>query len=232
MREFEFRKVEYEDKELMGKLYQLRFEVYCYEREFFNAEDYPTETESDQYDEQSVHFAAMDKDDGEIVGTLRMILPGRYDLPIEKHCPYIKANDNIQMGSSYGEISRLVIKKQLRRRKHDGHYYAPQLEDIIGVDENNREFRRRAKPMTFGLYREMYLECKKIGVTHWYTLMEKGLWRLLHKHGMLFESIGEEIDYCGPVRPYLASIVNIEKELYEKFPTFFGYFGMAPYYKP
>lgn len=232
MREFEFRKVGFDDKEFMEKLYHLRFKVYCHERRFFNAEDYPVEIESDQYDEQSIHFAAIDSDDGEVVGTLRMILPGRYQLPIEKYCPYIKGNDGIHMGKSCGEISRLVITKQLRRRKHDGHYYAPQVEDIIGVDANNREFRRQAKPMTFGLYREMYLECKKIGVTHWYTLMEKGLWRLLHKHGMLFESIGDEVDYCGPVEPYLASIVDIEKELHERFPKFFEYFGMESYYKP
>lgn len=232
MREFEFRKVEFEDKEFMAKLYHLRFKVYCHERRFFNSEDYPTEVEFDEYDGQSIHFAAVDKEDGEIVGTLRMILPGRYRLPIEKYCPHIKVNDDIQTGKKFGEISRLVITKELRRRKHDGHYYGFQAKDIIDVDANNREFRRSAKPMTFGLYREMYWECKKIGVTHWYTLMEKSLWRLLHKHGLLFECIGDEVDCCGPVKPYLASIVDIEKELNERFPEFFEYFGMESYYKP
>lgn len=232
MREFKYRKVEFEDKEFMEKLYHLRFKVYCHERSFFNVEDYPTELECDEYDGQSIHFAAVDKEDGEIVGTLRMILPGKHRLPIEKYCPYIKVNDDVPMGQKFGEISRLVITKDLRRRKHDGHYYESLAEDIIGVDANNREFRRSAKPMTFGLYREMYWECKKIGVTHWYTLAETSLWRLLHKHGLLFECIGDEVDYSGPVKPYLASIVSIEKELNERFPKFFEYFGMASYYKP
>lgn len=232
MREFEFRKVEFEDKEFMEKLYHLRFKVYCHERRFFNAEDYPAEIESDEYDEQSVHFAAIEKDDGEIVGTIRMILQGRHPLPIEKHCPYIKVNDDMHMGKKFGEISRLVISKQLRRRKDDGHYYESQVGDMTGVDANNREFRRSAIPITFGLYREMYWESKKIGITHWYTLMEKGLWRLLHKHALLFECIGDEVDCYGPVNPYLARIVTIEKEIYEKFPKFFDYFGIASYYKP
>ncbi len=232
MREFEFRKVEFEDKGLMERLYSLRFKVYCHERGFFDEENYPTEIEFDEYDGQSVHFAALDKDDGEVVGTLRMILPGKHRLPIEKYCPYIKVNDDIQMGKKFAEISRLVISKDLRRRKHDGHYYEAQEKDITGMDANGREYRRLATPMTFGLYREMYWECKKIGVSHWYTLTERSLWRLLRKHGLLFECVGDEVDYCGPVKPYLASITNIEKELNERYPKFFEYFGMASYYKP
>ncbi len=224
MREFEFKKVDFEDKEFMERLYRLRFEVYCYECGFLKEEDYPDRIEFDEHDEQSVHFAAIDKDDGEVIGTLRMIMAGNLPFPIEHYCPDIKVNSGELLEAKYGEISRLVISKQLRRRKNDGLYYEPQTEDVKKVVVDNKEYLRRAKPMAFGLYRELYRECKKIGVTHWYTLMEKGLWRLLYKQGLLFECIGEEIDYCGPVKPYLAVIEKMEKEVRENYPKFYNYF--------
>jgi N-acyl amino acid synthase of PEP-CTERM/exosortase system len=224
MREFEFKKIDFEDKEYMEKLYRLRFEVYCYECGFLKEEDYPDGLEFDEHDEQSVHFAALDKDDGEVIGTLRMILPGIHPLPIEHYCPQINVNSGELLEAKYGEISRLVISKQLRRRKDDGLYYGPQLADDKKVVVDNKEFLRRAKPMAFGLYRELYRECKKIDVTHWYTLMEKGLWRLLDKQGLSFECIGEEINYRGPVNPYLAVIENMEKEVCKNFPKFYDYF--------
>jgi len=54
--------------------------------------------------------------------------------------------------------------------------------------------------------------------------MEKGLWRLLYKQGLSFECIGDEVDYRGPVKPYLAVIENMEKEVRENFPKFYDYF--------
>jgi len=79
-------------------------------------------------------------------------------------------------------------------------------------------------PVTFGLYREMYQESKRLGITHWIALMEKSLWRLLSSHGFVFNQIGEEVDCYGPVFPYLADIAKIEQELRKKDPDLYEYF--------
>lgn len=225
MEKFYFRKVELHEKEWMEKIYQLRFQVYCHECHFLNAHDYPSGLEIDGYDQQSIHFAAVNED-GDVVGTMRMILPGKEIFPIEKHCPNIVIQKDAFPGIiNFAEISRLVITKNMRRRKNDGMYYEPEIDDRKVTDDNHNEFLRRAKPMAFGLYRELYQESKRSGITHWYSLMEKSLWLLLRMHGFKFIPIGEEVDVYGPVRPYLGKVPEIEEEVFRKFPQFYEYFS-------
>ena len=215
--------VELTDSELMTEIYRLRFQVYCRECGFLKAEDYPEGLESDNYDKQSLHFAALNPE-GRIVGTMRMILPGELPLPIEKNCPNLNIDSNSIPRSQFVEISRFVTSKALRRRKDDGVYYGPRAEDEKGSDISGHEFVRRAKPMAFGLYRELYRESKKQGITHWYALMEKSLWLLLRIHGLMFEPIGKECDVFGSVKPYLGKLQDIEKTVEKRFPKFFSYF--------
>ena len=219
---FIFKKVRLEDKELMEEVFRLRYQVYALECNFIKPEDYPDRKESDHLDSQSVHFVAINKDN-DVIGTLRMILLGEHPLPIQEHCPYLEAGKGLQSGT-YAEISRLVISKNLRRRKNDELYYEPQVEDVNGRDAQNREFMRRAKPMAFGIYRELYQESKRRGITQWYSLMEKSLWLLLRLHGFKFEAIGDELDIYGPVRPYIGKIPIIEQEVYYRFQKFYSYF--------
>ena len=223
MEYFNFKKVEHTDKHAMEQIYRLRFQVYCQECGFIRNEDYPDQKEKDRYDGQSIHFAAISTE-GDVIGTMRMILSGEYPLPISTHCPDIKISHDPLPGMSYAEISRLVISKNLRRRRDDGMYYEPQVVDKTVQDAENREFLRRAKPMAFGLYREMYQESKRLGINYWYALMEKSLWLLLRIHGFQFDCIGEEVDVYGPVRPYLGKLPIIEQEVKRKFPKFFDYF--------
>ncbi len=219
---FKFKKVDFNDKEMMQQLYRLRFDVYCHECNFIKAEDYPQGFESDEYDPQSVHFAAIN-DFNEVIGTLRIILPRPLPLPIRHHCP----NLILENEENCIEISRLVISRKLRRRVDDKLYYGPQVEDKI-IQQENKEFMRRAKPMAFGLYREMYRECKARGITHWYTLMEKPLRLLLSLHGFKFNCVGDAVDFYGPVYPHLGKTSEIEEEVKKKFPQFFDYFVEQP----
>jgi len=220
---FTFRKVDPRDLELMTDIFRLRFEVYGEECGFIRKEDYPNGLESDEYDTQAIHFAALNNF-GEVVGTLRLILPGQRVLPIEKYCPSIRVDNKFLPQLSFAEISRLVISKRIRRRKGDDLFYAPQIEDERVANSAGEVFLRRSKPMAFGLYRELYRESKRIGVTHWYSLMEKSLWLLLRIHGFTFECVGDEVDVFGPVKPYLGKVSVIEQEVAKKFPKFFEYF--------
>lgn len=219
---FKFRKIEFSDDAMMDKIYALRFEVYCRECGFIKAEDYPDQRERDEYDAQSIHFAAFNDDD-EAVGTMRLIMPGEHPLPILEHCTELDVpREHLELPQAV-EISRLVISKRLRRRHDDRMYYGPQTEDTI-VMENNEQFLRRAKPMAFGLYREIYMESKRRGITEWYSLMERPLWFLLRIHGFLFDPIGEEVDVYGPVRPYVGRVNKIEQEVHTRFKKFYNYF--------
>lgn len=223
MENFIFKKVTPDEKNLIEQIYRLRFQVYCHECGFITEDAYPDGIETDQYDPQSVHFAAINSS-GQVIGTMRMILPGTHALPIQRHCPGVTIEPETLPGTGYTEISRLVISKQLRRRRDDGMYYEPQIEDKVVQDAAKNEFLRRAKPMAFGLYREMYHESKRLGISRWYALMEKSLWLLLRIHGFRFDPIGEEVDVYGPVKPYLGLLPIMEQEVSKKFPKFFEYF--------
>ncbi len=224
MENFIYKKIALDDTELMNQIYQLRFQVYARECGFIKEEDYPDGLEIDSYDKQSIHFGAMNQD-GNVIATMRMIQKGKLPLPVEKYCPAIP-NKNVSSNMIPVEISRLVISKRLRRRKDDKLYYEPTLGDQNKeeVDNTPGGFLRRANPMIFGLYREMYQESKRTGITHWYSLMEESLWSLLQLHGFDFECIGEEVDVYGPVKPYVADIGKIEQKVAALYPKLFIYF--------
>lgn len=225
MQTFTFKKADPSDKALMDQIFQLRYQVYAHECGFIDPDEYREKREVDKYDAQSTHFVALNQENC-AVGTLRLILPGEYPLPVYTHCPQINVDQDSREQLPqirFSEISRLVITKNLRRRRNDGDYYEPQVEDKKVEADDGREFLRRSRPMAFGLYRELYQESKRLGITHWYSLMEKSLWLLLRIHGFTFECVGDTIDIYGPVNPYIGKVEHIEHNLQKKFPQFYEY---------
>ena len=223
--EFKFKKID--SPQLLEEAFRLRFQVYCKECNFIKECDYPHGFETDEFDKYSVHFGAFEADpddsEGRLIGSARLILPSCGKFPIEEHCPNLDLDRNIIKHEECAEVSRLTISKLYRRRSNDGLYYEPQVADKE-VRDNGAVFMRRVRPMAFGLYRAMYQESKRIGIKHWFALMEKGLWMLLKIHGFVFRPIGPEVDFYGMVTPYIVDIADLEKNVYAKFPQFYSYF--------
>ena len=73
----------------------------------------------------------------------------------------------------------------------------------------------------------MYVESKRIGLTHWYAVMAKGLFILLKRMGIIFKPIGPETDYHGLRTPYLGVIAEIEEEASRLNPELFNEFQEA-----
>lgn len=88
-------------------MYRLRYEVYCTERFYLNAGDYPDQLELDEWDEYSVHFIAVS--DNQVIGTSRLILDSPLGFPIERHfdLKLQRANDN-----TFAEVSRLIVRSR------------------------------------------------------------------------------------------------------------------------
>jgi len=228
--EFIFRQVE--SPNILEEVYRLRYQVYCKECKFIKEEDYPEGLERDKYDDYSLHFVAEDKDG--IIGSARMILDSPLVFPLEEHCNGFLTIDKESLPrKSLAEISRLVISKDYRRRRGDALYYSPEFDDKLSLSSTD-SLVTRIRPMAFGIYREIYQESKRRGIIYWYALMEKTLWMLLRLHNFIFEPIGEEIDFYGPVRPYLGKIERMEEEVQQRSPHIFKYFldGLEPEYRP
>lgn len=215
-----FRKIDSPD--LLEDVFRLRYQVYCKERRFLSESEYPHGAEKDAFDDFAIHFGAFDQA-GMLVGAVRLILSECPVFPIEERIPTLALGESLPLRGECAEISRLTISKLYRRRAQDGLYYEPQAQDVA-VRDKGQYFMRRVRPMAFGLYREMYHESKRLGIRYWYALMEKTLRTLLKIHGFVFDPIGPEVDFYGLVTPYLADIVELEKNVHEKFPQFYDYF--------
>lgn len=211
---FTFKRVDSE--ELLKEIYQLRYEVYCQECHFLEASDYPRRLEIDEYDPFSVHFAAINHGN-EVIGTVRLVLPNTLGFPMEKRCK-LDIDPSELPRKKIAEISRLAVSKKYRRRVDDELYGT---ESYLSVDPWER---RKYPIVVLGLYRAMYQESKKLGLVLWYAAMEKKLWRALRLYGIHFTKVGEEIDYYGPVAPYLGFIKELERKISSHKPELFHYF--------
>ena len=94
------------------QLQQLRYRVYCQEKAWLRADAYPSELESDHYDDYAVHFLA-ENEAGEVLGGVRLIRNAYspYDLPVCHH-PCYPGKKRVAWNSA--EISRLVVTRDHR----------------------------------------------------------------------------------------------------------------------
>ena len=240
---------EISDNEGLTEIYRLRYKVYVDEWRFEKPEKYPNGLEIDAFDKSSIHFASID-DNKRIIGTICLILNSTDGFPIEKHC-HLNINRNELLGENLAEISMLTISKNYRRRAEDRYVYGPdeerrnfndfnnyvnyapkkthwRSEDIYRHDflKKKRVFQERRKrpEIIVSIYKAIYRESKKRGITQWYAVMAKGLYILLMKLGINFQPIGDPVDYYGIRTPYLCDIKKIEhdisvknQKLYEEF---------------
>lgn len=204
---FDFRKISHDDQ-LLNEVYKLRYKVYCDEWGFERPEDHPGGLEQDEFDAHSAHFVAIRKHDQKLVGTSRIIFHSDLGFPIEGHC---HINEEIRNSDKthWGEISRLAVSKEFRKRVGDDSIYINEDPLIYDVDSTFKEKRKNENQIVIGLYRCIYRESLESGLTHLYAVMAKGLFLLLHRIGISFIQAGPGVEYHGIRTPYFGCIQEI-----------------------
>jgi N-acyl amino acid synthase of PEP-CTERM/exosortase system len=178
--------------ELMRDHYRLRYQVYCIERKFLPAANFPEGLEMDDFDRHAVHVGAIDPW-GLLAGTARVVKvtaagPG---LPLFQHCRiFAEETELLDPDNTVVEISRLAMSRGYRRREPD---CLPQRRDV-----------RRDVFLT--LLKAVYQATKRLDATHWVVATEKSLQRIVAQYGFPFRVIGPECDYGGRVWPYLMNL--------------------------
>jgi N-acyl amino acid synthase of PEP-CTERM/exosortase system len=202
----------------LREIFHLRYQVYCLECAFLPKSDFCDEMEYDKYEACSTHFGAYTRKE-EIVGTIRLVQPWIHmDYPFEEHC---RIFDGLQLPPRElsGEVSRLVVRKDFRRRKGDSWNGVPQtslhgsklvLPDWHDTDESSD---RESPTLLLAMYREMYRHSLKIGVRYWFAAMERSLARSLKKLGFGFLPIGPQTNYYGTVTPFMIDLHELERTL-------------------
>ena len=174
------------EPQLLQQSFELRYQVYCLERGFLPAERYPTAIETDAFDAHSLHIGTLDPL-GALVGTARLVRPSAEGLPIFEHCQ-LSGGVELQRARVTGvEVSRLAVSRQYRRSRDGG------------------------GALVVALYRSLYEVSKTFGYTHWLVATEPSLQRLVAKFGFPFRQIGPEVDYLGPVAPYLMDLSEFDR---------------------
>ena len=200
------------------EIYKLRYEVYCLECHFLDAEQYKDELEVDEFDEYSTHISAYNMENC-IIGSVRLVQPKRNQAyPFESHCPVYDGFEFPDRETA-GEISRLVVRKSYRRRRGDtmegvskDFVEKGDATSIKPVVDTHR--RTTNSPLLLlGMYRELYRHSRQNNIYFWYAAMERSLARSLEKMGFKFIPIGPETDYYGKVTPYIVDLQELNARM-------------------
>jgi N-acyl amino acid synthase of PEP-CTERM/exosortase system len=181
---------------LLDEAYRLRYQVYCVENAYENPGEKIGGREVDIYDERSAHALLVHKLSGTVAGTVRVILPGidvgALPLPINTVTSLPQAELLRRLPRSQtAEISRFAISKEFRRRFTEA------------------EDRRLLRYITIGLIRGVLEVCRDNEIQYVCAIMERALIRLLAKLGLVFEHVGDLIEYHGLRQPCVAQLSQL-----------------------
>jgi N-acyl amino acid synthase of PEP-CTERM/exosortase system len=202
-----------DDPRLLEQSYRLRYQVYCLERKFLSAVDYPSELEVDVFDRDSVHVGVLDVN-GDVVGTARIVTAGRAGLPLLRHCTLF-AHEHVldEVGNKVVEVSRVCISRHYARRRDDtilgGPVPSAPLARVPILSAAARR-QRRAEPFVT-LLKAIIYGAKREGATHLIYATDAALHRWLVHYGFPYRLVGPEVDYYGPVAPYIMSLDDLDQ---------------------
>jgi N-acyl amino acid synthase of PEP-CTERM/exosortase system len=202
-----------DDPVLMEQGFRLRYQVYCVERGFLRAEDYPDKLEHDAFDAASIHVGAVDAE-GALAGTARLIKPNSAGYPLFRHCalfPNVTALDEV--GNLIVEVSRVSISRHYARRRDDppfGECAESDLETHASMAAMAERRRRRSEPF-LTLLKAIVFGAKRVGATHLLGATDPALHRWLVHFGFPYRLAGPEVDYYGRVSPYLMSLCELDQ---------------------
>jgi N-acyl amino acid synthase of PEP-CTERM/exosortase system len=221
--------------ELMEQSYRLRYQVYCLERQFLDADAYPTEQERDEFDDHSVHVGVVDRA-GELAGTARLVRTNAAGLPLLRHCTLF--SDETLLSDPRNivvEVSRLSISRRYTRRRGDDSCGPPQVFESEGSGVGIPGERRRAGNLLFvTLLQAFYQAAKRLSATHWIAATEPSLQRRLAQFGLPSRQVGPETEYWGRVAAYAMSIADFDQViLHRHFAALDDFLvGLEPQFTP
>ncbi len=216
------------DDSLVQQSYALRYEIYCEEQKFLSSESYPDKIETDEFDPRSIHIGAITRTDPRrVIGALRIIKAGPLGFPMNHHCKYdqnvirrlgFDRSEELLNSTNVIEISRVVISPDYRRRANDGLYALSNDAQRRPPSQVGAERRSNRPVILLGLLKVVYQSSKRSGFNYWVVATERSLVRRVSKWQIVFEPIGPEIDYYGPVQPFFLEVADIERRMSQNIP--------------
>lgn len=187
--------------ELRDEVYRIRYEVYCQELQYECPEKFPNGLEKDAYDSRSYHCLLLHRPSRQFAGCVRLVYNDpenlQFRLPFETKCTdslFESCTSTVlPHRSEFGEISRIAIPENFRRRKTDA---GSQLDDT-NIPPVAPQEQRRFPYIPLGLYLAAAAAGLELGLNGVFAMMEPRLVRHLQRFGIVFEQVGEIIEYRG-----------------------------------
>ncbi len=212
-----FKVIPADSEDLIKEVYRIRHQVYCEELGFEKQRN--NHLEFDEHDLHSIHCLLYHVPSKSYTGCIRLILCKDSNpesaFPFEAVCgnPYL--GDYAELTghprTSHGEISRLAITSDFRRRR--GESSQPDGSGNEGIDTTDGDERRRFPSVGLGLYLAITAMGLKLGLDGVFAMMEPRLARQLRRFGFFFTQVGEPIEHRGLRAPFFIDRKTLFDEL-------------------
>jgi N-acyl amino acid synthase of PEP-CTERM/exosortase system len=213
--------------------YRIRYQVYCSETGWENAQAFPDQMEKDSFEDRSAHFIIRSRATGDWIAATRLVLGSLDELPLSK---VAKIDEGLLTTFMSGtepadrkhaaEVSRLCVVSQYRRRAHERNtpFQVPwNPEDSSPLMLASPTERRRAPWLMLGMFRAAVDYSAENGIRFWYFLIADSLARILQSLGIELQQIGPGAEHRGIRRPYVRALkqgaTTIERKSHDVFES-------------
>lgn len=196
--------------------YQLRYRVFCLETGYEDPSRYPDGEEQDAWDEHAAHFLVRQKDSGDWVAAMRLVLPHAPGLPIE-HRTRIDAGQR-RAPERCAEISRLCMVGHYRRRLQGRVRLCPAPSTAAdgsgpAMPAEFKKQQRTAEILQSLLNAAVAISVER-GVAYWYMLTTRSLAKILgYVLPMDMQPAGPPCMHRGERHPYLVDVGQVVQGL-------------------
>ena len=210
-----FRTVPADTPDLIRRAQEIRYQVYCVERQFENPADHPDHREKDKFDAHSVHSLLVQQATGHAVGTVRLVLPRR-DAPAASFAIQRVVERTVLAPlpiATTAEVSRFSISKQFRDLT---------AETLSGAERvgPSTALKWTSPLMSLGLIQTLVAMSARHGITHWCALMEPKLLRMLAAMAIHFKPLGPLVEHHGIRQPCYCHVATILDRVKHDRPMF------------
>ncbi len=213
--------------------FRLRYQVYCLERGFEEAEAFAGGMERDQYDDDAFHTLLTDRKSGHALGTVRLIKPEAAsdwlsELPLAAYAPPESVEELLRLpAGATAEVSRFAIARSARKLLR----LVPR-QDGTELEEQPRLRERLLPYMSLGLIRGLVRLSIEQGITHWCLAAEPSLLRRLRGFGLHFKDAGPLVDHRGLRQVCYAELKSLLERAEKERPEFWSVITQGGFLTP
>ena len=212
--------------DLVPLAHRVRYQVYCIENRFENPADHSDELERDEFDSHAIHSLLVDRQTGDALGTVRLVLP-LSDAPhnsfaiqrLSDH-PLLKGSRRLPLHAT-AEVSRLSLSREFGRRAAATKALNAGRTKPTAAESS---LYRCGPLMRLGLMQMLVRMSAQNGITHLLAVMEPKLLRMLAAMAIHFEPLGGMVEYHGWRQPCFCNLTDVLQRVKHERPAFWNVF--------